>query len=56
MTNKEKDKKFSKLAEMMTRKRPTSKAYSEDEASKNPMEYMKKMREPSIKGLKGIAL
>ena len=55
MNNKEKDKKFSKLAELMTKKRPNSKAYSEKEASENPIEYMEKMKQPSIKNSKGIA-
>lgn len=32
------------------------KAKSEEEATRNPKKFLKKMKEPSIKKLKGIAL
>ena len=54
--------KFKKLKGMMSKHvgkktyQHPMKASAELEASKNPDEYMKKMKNPSIRKLKGIAL
>jgi len=45
-----KKKRFSKLKKSLAKK-----ATSEKEASENPEKFLEKMKEPSIKGLKGIA-
>jgi len=51
MDNKDKD--HFKLVKRMLA--PKGKAYSEEEASKNPMEWLKKHKNMNIKNLKGVA-
>lgn len=48
---------FSHLKEMLKRhKKANNKATAELEASKDPMGYIQKMKNPSINGLSGVAM
>lgn len=48
------NKKFNKLKKIM--KVNNQKATAEQDASRNPMAFLKKNKNPSIKGKKGVAL